>query len=170
MSDQKRDFVKFVLGVSTLTSLIRTTYSLTSLTNLLILPKNFRLLSKYLVCQISHIEACYCQPIQLFSLLRSKNMINIVLPSVCTSRNWFSYALKTKFSTHSTLATIMASHDTWNVCQDHGKITVVCHGSYQGYYQDKNSMKPFPAIGRIPISLKASLCMCLPGITSKRFI
>ena len=44
-------------------------------------------LLRSLVCQISHIEACYCQPVQLFSLFRrSKNVINIVLPSVCASR------------------------------------------------------------------------------------
>ena len=71
----------------TLTEQIRIISSLTSLTNLLILPKTFRLLSKYLICQISHIDARYCQAVQLFSLFqRSKNMIIIVLSLVCTSR------------------------------------------------------------------------------------
>ena len=71
----------------TLTEQIRIISSLTSLNYLLILPKTFRLLSKHLVCQISHVEARYCQPFQLFSLFRrSKNMIIIVLSIVCTSR------------------------------------------------------------------------------------
>ena len=45
---------------------------------------------------------------------------------------------------HGTLVKIIANHDTWNACQDHGKImarswqvldkiTMVCHDSYQGY-------------------------------------
>ena len=71
----------------TLTEQIRIISSLKSLNYLLILPKTFRLLSKHLVCQISHVEARYCQPFQLFSLFRrSKNMIIIVLSIVCTSR------------------------------------------------------------------------------------
>ena len=49
---------------------------------------------------------------------------------------------------HGTLVKIMANHDTWNACQDHdkimedhGKITMVCCGSYQGYHV-KSSIEP----------------------------
>ena len=61
---------------------------------------------------------------------------------------------------HGTLVKIMANYDTWNACQDLGKImarswqdldkiTVVCHDSYQGYHV-KNSIKPFSVIDRVP--------------------
>ena len=53
------------------------------------------------------------------------------------------------------LAKIMANHDTSNACQDHGKVTVVCHGSCQGYHV-KNSIEPFSVIDRVP-SWKACL-------------
>ena len=53
----------------------------------------------------------------------------------------------------------MANHDTWNSCQDHGKImarswqdlgkiTMVCHGPCQGYHV-KNSIEPFSVIVRV---------------------
>ena len=75
---------------------------------------------------------------------------------------------------------ILLNHDTWNACQDHDKImarssrswqdldkiTMICHGSYQGYHV-KNSIKPFSVIDRIPTSWKACLWMWRAKIISE---
>ena len=59
---------------------------------------------------------------------------------------------------HGTLVKIMANHDTWNTCQDHDKImtrssqdldkiTMVCHGPYQGHHvRNRRSIEPFSVI------------------------
>ena len=57
----------------------------------------------------------------------------------------------------------MANHDTWNACQDHGKImarswqdlgkiTMVCHGPCQGYHV-KSSIEPFSVIVRVLVEI-----------------
>ena len=51
---------------------------------------------------------------------------------------------------HATLAKIMSNHDTWNACQDHGKIMVLSR--FLSRVMSKIRLKPFSVNDRVPSS------------------
>ena len=83
--------------------MVRIISLLTSISNLLISPEKFRLLSKHEVCQISLTKTRSNQPSQLFSLFRrSKNEITIGLAMFGLCAKVMGNFMKTAESTKST--------------------------------------------------------------------